>query len=358
MFKRIKKAAALAGRKNLDAVLICGKENIRYFTGFTGEEAHLILSADKIYFFTDFRYMEQAQSELKELENAKIIMTTGKERLKAVFDTISEIKAKTIGIDEKSVTLDLFENFKQFIDKENISFFNGGIESLRSVKDGHELSCIAKAAKETDMAFEYILKFLKPGVSEIEIDAELRYYFNKKGLKVSFPPVVVSGGNASYPHGQPSGRLLQSGDAVTLDFGCMVNGYCSDFTRSVFLSSAGDEERKIYETVLRSQLCALDNLRAGIEAKTLDNFARKVIIDKGYKDCFGHGLGHGVGLNIHEAPAINPESEDVLRENMVITVEPGIYIAGRFGIRIEDLCVVKKDGFVNLTASNKGLMIL
>jgi Xaa-Pro aminopeptidase len=358
MNTRIKKTLERAKTKEIDALLITGVKNVRYFTGFTGDSSHVLIWDGGLTFFTDFRYTEQAQSELSALPNVKIIETGKSRRFVEIFEAIQALKAAKIGLDEDCVTLDVFEQFKPLIDTRRIVFFSADIHAVRAVKDEDEINAITWAARETDNAFYYLLEIIRPGVTEEAINAELKYYFNKKGMEVSFPPIVISGTKTSLPHGQPSGKVIEIGDLVTMDFGCVAGGYCSDFTRTFAVGKASDAQRKIYEIVRSAQNRALEVGKAGISSKVLDNLSRQVIIDKGYGKFFDHGLGHGVGLDIHEPPFVNAYTETFLEENMVVTVEPGIYLQGQFGIRIEDLCIVKKEGLISLSTADKQFMVI
>jgi Xaa-Pro aminopeptidase len=355
MKERIEKALKRANAKNIDAVLVKGDNNVRYYTGFTGDSSEALLTPDKLYFFTDFRYIEQAEKELSGIPGAEIIKTAKGKRTEEIFSHIA--KDKRVGLDEDHIGLDIFEGYRAYHPADKFAFFSGEIYAQRAVKDKAELDNMAAASKINDEAFRHVLAYMKPGVLESEIAAEIIYYFHKKGLGIAFNPIVVAGEKSSLPHGQPSGHAVKTGDFVTMDFGCRMNGYCSDFTRTVAVGDADAEKRKVYELVLKAQKTALAAGKMGLSAKMLDNFARQVIIDEGYGECFEHGLGHGVGLDIHEPPFLNTESEMILEENMTVTIEPGIYIKGRFGVRIEDLCIVGKE-LISLNAADKQLMII
>lgn len=358
MINRIENIIKKAKEKNIDALLVTGEKNVRYFTGFTGDSSHAVIHPGGLCFYTDFRYTEQAQKELSALPQAEIIETGKGRRWEAVFKLIKDKGAHRIGIDEDCVTLDVFEQFKPFIDKIEIVYFSEAIHAARAVKDDDEIAAITYAAKQTDAAFDYLLGIIRPGITEEAVNAELKYYFNQRGLDTSFAPIVISGSKTSLPHGQPSDKIIEAGDLVTMDFGCVYQGYCSDFTRTIAVGWATDEMKTVYEIVRNAQQRALDGGKAGISSKVLDNLSRQVIIDKGYGNFFAHGLGHGVGLEIHENPYVNAYTETMLQENMAVTIEPGIYIQGRFGIRIEDLCIVKNEGLISLSTASKQFMII
>ena len=235
----------------------------------------------------------------------------------------------------------------------------GSVNELRCIKTQEELENIRKAEEIGDRAFEFILGVIKPGMTELEVAAELEYHMKRNGAwKTSFDTIVASGFNSSMPHAVPGMKKIEKGDFITMDFGCVYNGYCSDMTRTVVAGRADDRQKKIYYTVLEAQKIALDRIRAGLKGKEIDKAARDYIDAAGYKGCFGHGLGHSVGLYIHEEPRLSVTGETVLQENMIETVEPGIYIPGYGGVRIEDLVVVTKTGHVNFTHSDKKLIEL
>jgi len=233
----------------------------------------------------------------------------------------------------------------------------GDVDALRQIKSEEELEYLEKAEAIGDLAFEKILTILKPGMTELEVAAELEYQMKKAGAEnFSFSTIVASGLNSSMPHAIPGEKKLEEGDFVTMDFGCTYKGYCSDMTRTVVLGKASEKQKEIYNTVLKAQLAALDAIKAGVTGKSVDKVARDIITEAGYGECFGHGLGHSVGLFIHEEPRLSPAGETVLEENMIETVEPGIYVPGFGGVRIEDMVAVTKDGCKNFTHSPKELI--
>jgi len=229
----------------------------------------------------------------------------------------------------------------------------------RMIKDETELQTIAKAEAIGDAAFTHILDYVKPGVTEADIALEIEFFMKRQGAsKLSFDTIVASGPNSSMPHAQVTNRKLQMGDFVTMDFGCVYQGYCSDMTRTVAIGEPTEEMRKVYQIVFDANIRAMEAIREGVKCNEIDAVARDYIKSQGYGDYFGHGLGHGVGLDIHEEPRFSPKCDVITKENMVITDEPGIYLPGRFGVRIEDLVVVKKDGYEKLSHSDKQLIVL
>ena len=236
---------------------------------------------------------------------------------------------------------------------------NDAIAGFRAVKEPYELERMRKAQAITDAAFTEILTKVRPGITEKELCAELIYCLLKNGGEgLSFDPIVVSGPNTSLPHGVPGDRVLQEGDFITMDFGVLYQGYCSDMTRTVALGYATEEMKQVYDTVLKAQLTGIAATRAGVTGRSIDEAARQVIADAGYGPYFGHGYGHSLGLEIHENPNCNPGGDRIMEENMVCSAEPGIYLPGKFGVRIEDVVVFQADGCENLTASPKNLIII
>ena len=231
--------------------------------------------------------------------------------------------------------------------------------TLRAVKSGEELDSMREAQRISEKALEAVLHTIKPGMTEKQVAAELVYHMLLNGSEAnSFDPIVVTGSKTSLPHGVPGDKVIQAGDFLTMDFGCLKNGYCSDMTRTVAVGYATEEMRSVYDVVLRAQLAGIDAARAGIQGKVIDAAARKVITDAGYGEYFGHGFGHSLGLDIHERPNANPAGEAIMPEGSVCSAEPGIYIPGRFGVRIEDVMILRENGAEVITRSPKELIIL
>ncbi|SHK12378.1 M24 family metallopeptidase [Tepidibacter formicigenes] len=353
MNNRIKKLKEEMKNRDLDAVLIYKPENRRYISGFTGTAGYVLITEDKSIFFTDFRYIQQAASQCKGFEILEI------SRNKPVTEYLENMNIKNLGFEDDYMD---FSTYSKFTDElKNIKFIplKGLMLSLRVVKDEDEINTIAKAASIADEAFKHILTYIKPGISEKDIALELEYFMKKKGATgLSFESIVASGKRSSLPHGVASDKLIEKGDFLTLDFGCIYNGYCSDMTRTIVIGKASDEQKNIYEIVLNAQIKALEAVKPGITGCELDKIARDIITDAGYGDKFGHGLGHGVGLEVHEMPHVNSLGTNPLLPGMVITDEPGIYIPDFGGVRIEDLVVVTKDGYKVLSNSPKELIEL
>lgn len=339
------------------AVLINSEVNRFCFSGFKSSAGAVVITKNSAFLLVDFRYFENAKKNVKSLE----VLMFG-----SIYNTLNEILNKE-NIKEIFLETDYFtlDNFK--IIKQNLSTFSISeddkickkIKQMRSVKDKEELNFIKKAQSITDKAFSHILNFIKPQKTEKEIALELEFFMRKnKSLSVAFDTISVSGKNSSLPHGVPTDKEIQNGDFITMDFGAVVGGYCSDMTRTVAVGSVTDKMRKVYDTVLKAQTEALRAIKPNVECKSIDKIARDIIDNAGFEGCFGHGLGHSVGLEIHESPSFNTRDETILQEGMVLTVEPGIYIENEFGVRIEDMVYITDNGYENLTKSPKELIIL
>ncbi len=337
-----------------EALLITSDVNRRYLTGFASSAGVLVITHETAAFLTDFRYIEKAKKEISFLplvENGRAVdFLNNREGIKKVY------------FETQTLSLDSFSALEKKLPSKELSKdgkFSDLLSQLRAVKDEGELSSIREAQAITDEGFQFILSRIKEGKTEREIALELEFFMRKKGSEgVAFDFIVVSGENSSMPHGVPTERAIRRGDFITMDFGAVVNGYRSDMTRTVAVGSVDDEQKTVYSTVLAAQAAALDAIKSGAACKAVDKAARDVIAAAGYEKAFGHGLGHSVGLEIHESPACNPSSEAVLKSGMIMTVEPGIYLPNRFGVRIEDMVFVTDEGYINLTKSPKELIIL
>lgn len=379
--KRRNDLRQLIREKQMDGVLIDSPFNLYYYTGFTGGEAMFFMPVDgealhdgeasgdgqeSGYIITDSRYYEQVEKECPGLLLLKLEQTGYGEAVKGLLDRIYGNKRNQGGSNGKvrialEDTMNLARYMKLCEACKAYSFepASDSINTCRMVKDDAELARLAKAEAIGDAAFSYILDRIKPGITEAEIALELEFYMKRQGAsRLSFDTIAASGPNSSMPHAQVTNRRVEKGDFVTMDFGCVYQGYCSDMTRTVAVGTPTEEMKKVYQIVLDANLRAMDSIREGVRCSEIDAVARDYIRDCGYGAYFGHGLGHGVGLDIHEEPRFSPKCDVITRENMVITDEPGIYLPGRFGVRIEDLVVVKKDGFETLSRSDKKLIIL
>lgn len=365
--ERRKKLDKLLMDKEYDMVLIDSPWNLYYYTGFTGGEAMLVMPVGSdnpdgdIRIITDSRYYEQVEKECPDIELVRLENTTYIKVLEGLFEDLSGKDSNTesrIAI-EGSMNLSRYLKLTEIAGKNSLVVESDTINECRMVKDEGELELIRRAEAIGDEAFTHILDVIKPGISEKEISLELEFYMKKQGAsKLSFDTIVASGANSSMPHAQVTDKKIENGDFVTMDFGCVYKGYCSDMTRTVAVGKPTEEMRKVYRIVLDANLRAMDGIREGMKCSDVDALARDYIKDMGYGDYFGHGLGHGVGLEIHEEPRFSPKCDVITKAGMAITDEPGIYLPGRFGVRIEDLCVVKKDGYERLSKSPKELIIL
>jgi Xaa-Pro aminopeptidase len=351
---RLAAVRAELDKTDIEMLIVTKEENKYYLSMFSSTSYELIVGRNESWLLTDFRYAEAA-SKLSSVYN--IIITKPDYSIR---EFLKEKGVKKVGLEFKNASVDYFIQLENALpDDAEILSFDGMIEKIRSVKDMMELAYITKAEKIGDQAFSYILGEIKPGVTEKEIAFKLEMKMRELGAeKLSFDTIVVSGKRTSMPHGHPSDNKIEKGDFVTMDFGCVFNGYCSDMTRTVAVGSVSSEQRKIYDIVLKAQTAVCDTIKAGMKASDADAVARDIITAEGYGECFGHGLGHGVGLEIHEAPTANPRSKEILEPGMLVTIEPGIYIPEKFGVRIEDLSFVTENGIINLTGSEKGLIVL
>lgn len=337
-------------------VLITKPENIRYYSGFTGEGA-LVLSGAKNTVVTDFRYTEQAQRQSPGWE---ILQTSRDLPLPAALaQVLHALGAKEAYYESDQVTVHGLGELTDAMEGIALKEADRAPDKVRVIKSHEEIELHRRAAALTDQAFEYILTRLRPGVTEMQIKAELDFYFVTHGAEgTSFNAIIASGPNGSLPHAEPGARKIEPGDFVTLDFGCKVDGYCSDFTRTVAIGTVDPELEAIYRIVLEAQLAGVAAVRPGIEGGQVDKVCRDIITSAGHGEHFGHGTGHGVGLMIHEDPRLGPASKTVLESGMIVTVEPGIYLPGRGGVRIEDLVCVTEGGCEVLSRYSKELIVV
>ncbi len=341
--------------ESIEAVFVSKKENVRYLSNFKGDESYLFITREGAkYLLTDFRYTEQAKKEVTEFE---VIDYKGK-LYDAIKDLMVSHNISKLFVEGYHLPFSFVSEMKEKLE-DRIYALSISLDELRSVKDHEEIEKIKKAVEIADRAFEHILKFIKPGISENDVVAELNYFILKNGAKgFSFEPIVASGKRSSLPHGVATDKKIEAGDTVLIDFGCNFDGYMSDMTRTVFVGKVENQMVKIYHIVKEAQQKAEEFIKEGLKANEIDKIARGYIGSFGYMEKFGHSLGHGVGLEIHELPRLSPKSEMVLEENMVVTIEPGIYIEDFGGVRIEDIVVVKSDGCEILTKSSKELIVI
>ncbi len=338
--------------QELDAIVITQPENRRYLSGFTGSDGALIISAEAAYLATDFRYYEQAQRQAPDFTLAKI-----EDKFPPrLAELVVEMGAQRVGFESTHVTMDQHQRWAEVAEGFELVPTKGIVEELRAIKDERELGLIRRAVELSDAAFAHILQWLRPGVTEKEVAWEIEVFMRTHGADgLAFDLIIGSGPNGAMCHAEPGDRQIREGEPIVLDLGARVDGYCSDLTRTICLGEPDEMLRRIHAIVLEAQEAAEHAMRAGLKGRTVDAIARDLIEAAGHGEHFGHGLGHGVGLAIHERPRAGKTSEDALQAEMVVTVEPGIYIEGWGGVRIEDLVVVREQGIEILTTASKGL---
>ena len=343
--------------EKLDAIVIVSPSNLFYFTHYSNDDAAVLLTKEKKYYICDKRVSEEASQLLQDFEIVDIgksgyIATAKKMILKMGF--------KKIGYEDWSIShkqykiiecKGLFKKFKLYPVEHLIS-------ELRSVKTDFEVELIKSAQKVTDKVFLDTLEYIKPGMTELQVASFMNSKTYAYGCELAFPPIVAFGKNTSKPHAHPGENVLQENDVVTLDFGAKYKGYCSDMTRSFVVGTPPEGYVELYNAVLEAQEKALANLKAGIKGKEGDAIARDVLIDKGYGEYFTHSLGHSLGIDVHEGPGLTPKCEEIIPVGSVLSVEPGAYIEGKYGVRIEDIVLFQKSRVDNLTNSNKNLIII
>ncbi|WP_010252582.1 M24 family metallopeptidase [Acetivibrio cellulolyticus] len=353
--KRLKELRSKLKKMGLDGALITKRENYIYLSNFTGTFANLLITQEKAMLVTDFRYVEQARNEVPSYE---IIQFQGN-LATTLNDLLTSHGVRNLGFEEDYMTFKTYDDLGKKLGSSKLVPLDGAVELLRIIKDQDEVEVIKEAVRVADGAFSHILKFIKPGVTEIEVASEIEHYFKKQGARgPSFDTIVASGVRSSLPHGVASSKVIEMGDAVTLDFGAIYKEYCSDMTRTVFVGQPKDELKKIYGIVLKAQKAALIGAAKGLKGKEIDRIAREVIAEAGFGENFGHSLGHGVGIEIHEEPRLSPQSITEMKNGMVVTVEPGIYVSGLGGVRIEDMIVINNDKPLVLTGSTKDMIVL
>lgn len=340
---------------DLDGILITSTYNRRYASNFTGTAGVVLISFDKAIFITDFRYVEQAT---KQCEGFEIIQqkTSIPEEVAAL---IASLGIKKLGFEQDHMTFASYKVYEAAIKGAELVPFSGIIEKLRLIKTEPEIKILKEAAEIADAAFKHIITFIQPGRSELEVSNELEFFMRKEGAtSSSFDIIVASGLRSALPHGVATDKQIEKGDFVTLDFGAYYKGYVSDITRTVAVGNPSEQLKEIYQIVLEAQLRGVNGVKPGISGKEADALTRDYITEKGYGEYFGHSTGHGIGLEVHEGPNLSIKSDIVLEPGMVVTVEPGIYIPGVGGVRIEDDTLITNDGNERLTYSSKELIIL
>ncbi len=345
--------------RQVQAILITDPYNMRHVSGFRGGEGALYISGTQTVLITDSRYTEAAAKESSFTVLQESNQHKREEILKECIEKEQVQGDFALGYEDQSMLCCDFAKLTKALPVQCWVPLESSINDLRQVKTQEEIQYLKMAEEIGDRAFARLLPLLKPGMTELEAAAELEYLMKQEGAEdLSFNTIVASGLNSSMPHAIPGTKKFEKGDFITFDFGCKYKGYCSDMTRTVVLGKASDKQKEIYNVVLKAQLAGLDALKAGKSGASVDKVARDIIADAGYGEYFGHGLGHSVRLFIHENPRLSPSDDTILQENMIETVEPGIYVPGLGGVRIEDMVVVTKEGHINLAHSPKELIEL
>lgn len=351
---RLGRLRAKLPEKGVDGILVFGLENMRYFSGFTGDSGALLITSRDAILLTDFRYVEAARQEAPAFQVVQY-----QDLLETLPQIVSELAVGSLAYEGNVLTVRRFQRLQEVLPGIGWVEQDGLMETLRAIKEEAEVARMQEAARIGDEAFSYLLDRLRPGRTEKEVALELECYLKKHSEGPAFPSIVASGPRGALPHALPGGKEIRRGELVVLDFGAVVDGYRSDMTRTVAVGEADEKARAIYEIVRQAQLAALAAVRPGPTGREVDAVARELITQAGYGEQFGHGLGHGVGLAIHEdPPRLSPRSEGRLEENMAVTVEPGIYLPGYGGVRIEDLVFVTSNGARRLTLSPKELIVV
>jgi Xaa-Pro aminopeptidase len=347
---RLNRLRQVLVEQHLDAILISQPENRRYLSGFTGSAGWLFVTADRAVLITDFRYYEQVGREAPDWELARI--TDNFQKLIPELSATAGIHR--LGFESQHVTVDQLATWTQATPDLEWAPLKDTVELLRMIKDESEVEAMRRAAALTDAALAHTLALLRPGMTEQQVAWEIESAMRTKGAsKVAFDLIVAAGPNGALPHARPGDRTIRAGEPIVIDIGCMVDGYCSDLTRTVCLGEPSDHYLAVWDLVLQAQQAAEAAIRPGVTGVEADAVARNLIAEAGYGDRFGHGLGHGVGLAVHEKPGAGRLSTDTLQAGMSLTVEPGIYLPGEFGVRIEDLVIIRQEGIEILSGAPK-----
>ena len=363
--QRVARVREGLAERSVDALVVSRAANGRYLSGFrlgpneeqyAGYSGTLVVTAEALRLLTDFRYLEQAQDEARGWE---IIRTTGplEEELPRLL--AADTAVRRVALEADVVTHATWTGTASALPEVELVPAGGLVDELREVKSPDEVAAIERACRLGDACFEFLVETARPGMTEAALAWELERWFRENGAEaLAFDPLILAGPNAAMPHGRPADVPIERGRVLLLDFGCMVDGYRSDMTRTVFIGEPSDHDRRIYDLVLQAQQRALDGIRPGMTGREADALARDYLAENGHGDDFGHSLGHGIGLLTHELPRLSTRSESVLREGMVFSVEPGIYLPGVTGVRIEDIVVLEADGVRRLTQSPREPMVV
>lgn len=352
--ERVERLVKALNSQNLDGLLITNNYNLRYMTGFTGTSGVAVVSQKEAVFITDFRYTEQAS---KQITGYRIVEHKGT-IIEEIAAIVKELGIKSLGFEKDVVSYSMYEAYSKVIPADLVGVTDL-IEKIRLVKTEDELKTIKAACQIADETFEHIIQFIKPGKTELEVSNELEFYMRKLGAtSSSFDTIVASGVRSALPHGVATDKIIEKGDFVTLDYGALYNGYISDMTRTVAVGEPSEQLKEIYQIVLEAELLGLEKFKPGMTGKEADAICRDYIKEHGYGDAFGHSTGHGIGLEVHEGPGLSFRSNITLEPGMVVTCEPGIYLPGIGGVRIEDDTLITETGNEKLTHAPKELIIL
>jgi Xaa-Pro aminopeptidase len=355
MEKRINKLREKMKEKNIEAFLVSKKENVRYLSQFTGTSGKLLITEKDSVFITDFRYLDQAAEQT----DGCVIEEINSNFIDGFSELLKRKKINNLSFESQDINFKSYQKFKEKLELESLNPVESVVESLRMIKDQSEVQKLKKAVEIADQGFEFLLDFIEAGRSEKEIALELEFFMKRNGGEANaFDFIVASGKRGALPHGVASNKLIEKGDLVTIDFGTVYQGYHSDITRTVAVGEPASELKEIYQLVLEAQKKVISEIKAGMSCVEADKIARDLIKESGHGDNFGHGLGHGIGLEIHEGPRVSYTSEDTLKPGMVVTDEPGVYVSGLGGVRIEDDLLITENGCEVLNSAPKELIIL
>lgn len=351
---RISAARKQVAAASVDALLVSNPINSRYLSGFDGTSGLLLLSSEKAFLVTDSRYLEQAEQQAPDF----VVLRRDDDLYAGLAGLIQNEGWRSLGFEARHLSYAKCQDLAELLPVKTVAL-SGSIEQLRMIKDCRELAIMRRGAKILDRAFDYLLTLIKPGMREADLALELEIFLLRQGAEQrSFRFIVASGVRGAMPHGSASEKVMEKGDLVTIDFGACFEGYATDITRTICLGKPGQLQREIYDLVFQAQAEAAAALRPGKTTKEIDAIARDIIEQAGYGEYFSHGLGHGIGLEVHEDPTLSQRSETMLQPGMVVSIEPGVYLPGRGGVRIEDMTAITETGAEIMTASRRGLILI
>lgn len=354
MKQRVEKVQNKLKQADIEAILITNAENRRYLSGFTGTAGMVLITGQQAFLITDFRYISQAKEQAEHMQ----VVRHGHDRWADVAKLLNEQQVSSLAFEEEEVSFQLYRELKDKLPGK-LTPVRQWVEQQRLFKHPAELNSLQKAIDIADAGFSHITNYIAAGKTESEIGLELEFFLRRQGATgAAFDFIVASGPRGALPHGIATSKQVDAGDMITIDFGAVFNGYHSDITRNVVLGKASSRQQEIYQIVLEAQLAAIEAIRPGVACNEVDDVARRLIGNRGYAEYFGHGLGHGVGLAVHEGPRLAPGVDTVLKPGMTITVEPGIYLPDWGGVRIEDIVLVTETGCQILTGSAKDLVMI